>query len=101
MSCPPDFIPPSPPPIQVGIYTVPTAGWQSAPARHGGRRPGAGAKPGNLNALKHGRPPPSKAPPPPPPFAPAGGPGGAPPDRGGWGTRTVPPILGAARSLLV
>ena len=25
------------------------------PSRRGGRRPGAGAKPGNLNALKHGR----------------------------------------------
>lgn len=25
------------------------------PGRRGGRRPGAGAKPGNLNALKHGR----------------------------------------------
>jgi ABC-type Fe2+-enterobactin transport system substrate-binding protein len=25
------------------------------PRRRGGRRPGAGAKPGNLNALKHGR----------------------------------------------
>ena len=27
----------------------------SKPNRRGGRRPGAGGKPGNLNALKHGR----------------------------------------------
>jgi hypothetical protein len=27
----------------------------AAPSRRGGRRPGAGAKPGHLNALKHGR----------------------------------------------
>jgi hypothetical protein len=26
-----------------------------APSRRGGRRPGAGAKPGNVNALTHGR----------------------------------------------
>jgi hypothetical protein len=38
MPRPPDLIPPSP-----------------APSRRGGRRPGAGAKPGNLNAFKHGR----------------------------------------------
>jgi hypothetical protein len=28
---------------------------QDAPRRHGGRRPGAGAKKGNLNALKSGK----------------------------------------------
>lgn len=38
MPRPPDLIPPSP-----------------TPSRRGGRRPGAGGKPGNLNALKHGR----------------------------------------------
>lgn len=27
----------------------------ATPGRRGGRRPGAGGKPGNLNALKHGR----------------------------------------------
>ena len=37
---PPDFIPPTPPPPA---------------SRRGGKRPGAGAKQGNLNALKHGR----------------------------------------------
>lgn len=33
---------------------TPSSHRRSLPAR-GGRRPGAGAKPGNLNALKHGR----------------------------------------------
>ena len=35
--------------------STPPAGRGSAPARRGGKRPGAGAKAGNLNALKHGR----------------------------------------------
>ena len=41
---PPDFIPPKP----SSASSIPTP-------RPGGRRPGSGAKPGNLNALKHGR----------------------------------------------
>ncbi|MGE0540931.1 MAG: hypothetical protein AB7R89_12205 [Dehalococcoidia bacterium] len=44
---------------------------QPGPARHGGRRPGSGAKPGNLNALKHGRYSRFKDALPPEPFNPA------------------------------
>jgi len=68
---PPDFIPPTPPTIKVGIYTVPATRPSPAPARRGGRRPGAGARPGNLNALKHGRYSRFKNTLPPEPFDPA------------------------------
>jgi hypothetical protein len=54
---PQDYVP-SPPPLErIGIYTLPRIyhSSQATRPRRGGRRPGAGARPGNLNALKHGR----------------------------------------------
>jgi hypothetical protein len=41
-------------PIYEPVSFYPTPSKDAPPKRHGGRRPGAGGKPGNLNALKTG-----------------------------------------------
>ena len=51
---PPDFVPP-PPAVRTGLGTDPADANARPQTGRGGPRPGAGAKPGNLNALKHGR----------------------------------------------